>query len=229
MPFPGPGVRHLILALQMKTRKITTTKLGLVYFILIVFLTCCNSRSKNLAACKLHYRNANAKLNSYYQNNNKSLLKEALIEINPATKCSETKLSAIEVKIGLLSLLHEYKNAYQFIDSLNDSDFKYKYKKLMDYNYFRALECESKSDIVNRDKFINKAKVAVQNYLDQEAASNDFNVEVYYDLFFVMSKTESIKKLDYEIDSLKTKHPKDSMYLEGMKIAILKLSKETNP
>jgi hypothetical protein len=158
----------------------------LLFYCLYVIVNGCNGQSKDLENCKLHYRKATANIDIYYQNKDTSLLKNALGDVEQSLECPETKKASIEIKIGILSLLKEYGNAYRYIDSLKDSDFKLKYKKMMDYNYFLALDRESKSDTIGRNRFIDSAKSLIQNYINKESK---FDEEAYYDLFYISSKS----------------------------------------
>ena len=128
-------------------------------------------------------------ISTYYKINEKLLLNKSLNNVEQALKCKETRYKAIDLKISLLILLKKYRNGYKFIDSLSEKDFKKGYKKKMNYNYFLALEYESKADTANRNKYFNEIIAHIQNYIQQENISKDkLNEEAYYDLFSVKAK-----------------------------------------
>ena len=160
-------------------------------------------------------------MNQYYSNKNQSLLNTALKEVEQSLPCPGTRKAAVELKIGLLSLQKKFATAYTFIDSLTDADFKYDYTKAADYNFFRAMEYESKADIANRDKFLSKAVAAVKEHINKEnARNNHFDLESYYTLFFFKKMYVSSQSLETELDLLKRKYPDHVQDLEGIKQSI---------
>lgn len=181
----------------------------------IIFVVGCSNRKND--ECDIHYKNARQFLYKYHINQKRSLLVQALAEIE-RSGCPETALGAVELKISLLSLLKKYKEAYQYIDSLGPGSFKLEYKKGMSYNLFRALEYEGKLDTANRDRFLNKSINTIQSYIDeQDTSESKFNEEAYYDLFLIKSKLENPENLNKDIEKLKKRYPNKLMFWEGIK------------
>ena len=173
----------------MLSQILNKLNIALISFTVIILLGSCNAQSKQLKDCQLSYKNAKADFSTYYKINEKLLLNKSLNNVEQALKCKETRYKAIDLKISLLILLKKYRNGYKFIDSLSEKDFKKGYKKKMNYNYFLALEYESKADTANRNKYFNEIIAHIQNYIQQENISKDkLNEEAYYDLFSVKAK-----------------------------------------
>lgn len=179
---------------------------------MIYFFSSCNGQNKNTDSCNLYQKKARSKLNSYYKNNDKSLLKEALKEAEKSLSCSKN-VGTIELKLSLLALLQDYKSGYEYIETLTDRDFKYKYRKDMNYYYFLSMDYSSKGDTLNRNKFLNKTVESIQNYLDNDATlNNKLNEEAYYDLFSIKKIFMDKQKIDIEIDKLEKKNPNNDFF-----------------
>lgn len=198
-------------------------------FALFGIITGCNGQSKNLKDCKAHYQSAKRMSNDYYRNNNPAMLRSALNEVDKAIQCNETKSKSIELKISLLSLLKEFKVAYEFIDTLKDDNFKYRYKKAMNYNYFRALDYGNKLDTLNSNLFFKKSLKSVQDFIDKESATTTLNEEAYFDLFFIKKQFESKEKMANEIDSLKKKYPEHEQFFDALKGSLNGNVADANP
>jgi len=187
---------------------------------MICFFSSCNGQNKNADSCKFYQKKARSKLNDYYKNNDKSLLKEALTEAEQALKCSKN-IETIELKLSLLALLKDYKSGYEYTKMLTDRDFKYKYKKEMNYYYFLSMDYATKGDTLNRNKFLNKTVQGIQSYLDKEnIRNNKLNEEAYYDLFSFKKMLMNKQKIDIEIDKIEKKYPYNNEFFKALKSSI---------
>jgi hypothetical protein len=197
---------------------------------LILCFTSCNGQSKQSADCIASYKKAKTALNTYYGNNEQSLLQESLNNVEQAIRCEETKFKAIDLKISLLMLLKKYKTGYQFIDSLSEKDFSTGYKKKMNYNFFLAMEYESKKDTFNRNLVLNVVILDIQNYIQNEKMPvGKLDDQVYYDLYTIKSKILDQSKLSTEIDSLKKIYPGQEAFFESLKESFNDESKKSIP
>jgi hypothetical protein len=202
----------------------------LSYLILFALFNSCNGQSKEVEICQVSYKNAKLKLGKYGQDSDKFLIKEAMKHIDTAINCKETRKKSIELKISLLSILKEYKNAYEFIDSLSEDDFLKKYKKTMQYNFFRALEDESKGDISGRNKyFLEIIKEIESNIKSEYATQKMIDEEAYYDLFFIKSKLLSKQEMKAEIGSLKKQYSDKEDFFDILKESFNEETKESYP
>lgn len=196
----------------------------------LILLNSCLGQSANVDKCKTSYKKARENFNSYYKNNDQSLIQEALPNAEQAIQCEQTKYAAIDLKISLLILLKKYKNGHEFIDSLSENDFKVKYKKKMYYNYFIAMEYESNADTVNRDKFLNEIVNSIQNYILAENMPKDkLDEEAYYTLYTIKKRLSSLTQLNNEIDLLKQKYPYEKDFFDALKETLNGEEKSANP
>lgn len=207
------------------SRKISST---ITCCFLFVCFNSCNGQVK-LDDCKESYKSASKSLNAYYKSEEQSLLQDAIFYADQSMKCEETRRRAIDLKISLMALSKNYKRGYEFIDSLDQNDFSKKYKKQMHYNFFKALEYESKADTINARKLYTAIIKDINNYIELEGSSQKpLDQEVYYDLFFVKSKVLLQSQINTEIDELAQKHPSDRDFLVALKSSFAMASKEAN-
>ena len=212
----------------MLSQILNKLNIALISFTVIILLGSCNAQSKQLEDCQLSYKNAKADFSTYYKINEKLLLNKSLNNVEQALKCKETRYKAIDLKISLLILLKKYRNGYKFIDSLSEKDFKKGYKKKMNYNYFLALEHESKTDTVNRNKYFNYIIVDIQNYIQQEKMSKGkFDKEAYYDLFFVKKNFLNLQQVNAEVDLLKEQYPNEKDFFDSLKETLINAEPKT--
>lgn len=157
--------------------------------------------------CKTGAKNANSNLNDYYKNNDPALLNKALYYTEQSMPCKETRLQAVELKISVLMLLKEYKAGYEFIDSLQQSDFNKEYKKKMNYDFFKALEYEANADTLNAHKLYIEAINDLSLYIEKANNDKQIDKDAYYDLYFLKSKILSQRQIEDELEKLAKKYP----------------------
>jgi len=214
----------------MKYKLLDKISQALTFCCLFALVNSCKGQNQNMDSCKAHFDRAKVKMNSFYKKKETSLLKQALNDVEQSLQCPETRHEAIELKIGLLSTSKQYKTAYEFINSLGVADFKYKYEKEMDYNFFRALDYESKSDTANQKIYLNKAKRTVTKYIKEENShTNNLDYNAYYYLFLFMKKTGDVQQINSKADSLKKKNPSSAALIDGLRnVFVNDNSKSTN-
>jgi hypothetical protein len=171
-------------------------KVNLIFFILACFLNSCNGQTTSIDKCQEHLKNAKNAFNSFYKENNQVDLLTALKESELSQDCPETRKGSIEIKISILSLQKEYKRVYMFIDSLSEKDFTKPYKKFMQSNLFKALDCKSKSDIKNRNFYLNSSISEINIFISKQ---KKIDQEAYYDLFLVKSELLSKDELNLSL------------------------------
>ncbi len=191
----------------------------------IIILTSCiflvvllnNSKAQNADSCKSHIKHSRSALYTYQLTKNPDVLKKALAEVDQAMECPLTIKAAVIQKVGLLNLLKEYKTGYTFISTLDEADFWHPYEKDMEYNYFRGMEYETKGDIISRDRYLIKAKEAIQKYIDKESAtSNKLDVVANSELLSMMKAMGDKNGMESKITTLKKSYPNDTTYLKGL-------------
>ncbi len=192
--------------------------------LILTILSSCNGQNTS-KDCKTSYIEAKKKFNKFYTDNNSVLLSDALKDVQKSLNCPETRIASIELKMSALSLLKKYDIAYQFVDSLADKDFSKPYKKKMQYDFFKALNYESKSKIADRNIYYNKAILEIQTFVSNQKTIDQ---EAYYDLFLVKSKILTSEQISDEINNLKTKYPADKDFFESLKESFKDETKQIN-
>lgn len=202
----------------------------LQFFFQILFINTllvnCNGQTNNVDICKKHYKNAQKSLNAFYSEDKQIFLKEALIEVEMSMNCKEIRAKSIDMKISILSLQKEYEKACLFIESLDEKDFSKKYKKSMQYNFFKALNYESKYDTINRNIYLDKAINDINNFIKVQ---NIIDQESYYDLIFIKSRKLTKMQLDAEIGLLVEKYPAEKVFFEILKESFNEDDKQVKP
>jgi hypothetical protein len=188
----------------------------------------CEAQKMAADSCKNHFITARKKLGLYYKTRDNTVLPEAIKTIELSLQCPETRRAAVELKLSLLSLQKQYRNAYYFVNTLSESDFKYSYRKKMNYDFFRALEYESKPDTLKRNVYLNKARAAIEKYIGEQSTHDDkSDMEPYYDLIFIMKKMGSQQRLNTEIDRLKKKYPGTTNMLNALNEGVTSSGRST--
>jgi len=200
-----------------RTRLFQTNKY-IVVLVTFCFFYSCKGQSADVDSCKLNIKIARKNINDFYQNNDKLLLTHAMNSVNKSIQCKETRLGGIEIKLSIYMLLKDYKTGQMFVDSLSETDFKYKYKRFFWSNYFAASDAEFNSDTLDRDKYYSEIIKNVESYINTEdEVKGTFDKEAYYDLFYIKQKVVSQKEVYEQIDKLENKYPSEKIFLESLK------------
>lgn len=185
----------------------------------LCIISCFNScigKSK-MDDCKTGIVNARSVFNTYYKSNDSTLLDGAFRYAEQAMLCKETRLQAVEIKTSLLMLLQKYKSGYKFIDSLQYNDFNKEYKKEMNYNFFKAMEYETKGDTASAYKLYAETVNSVTQYIKTANKNNQIDQDAFYDLFLVKSKILSKEQIENEIEELIKKYPSNEDFFTTLK------------
>lgn len=193
--------------------------------LLITFLCSCNGQTGNEDVCKTNYINARNKINKFYTEKKTVLLSEALQDVEKSLDCQITRSASIELKIAVLYSLKEYNKAYEFINSLEEKDFSKPYEKKMQYNFFKALDCEAKSQDDDKKKYFGIAIMEIQNFINDQKSIDQI---AYYDLFLVKSKVLNEKQFNDELTNLKIKYPNGQDFFEALKESFDEKPKQVN-
>jgi hypothetical protein len=187
-----------------------------------LFFASCKRRAPSYEDCKSHLRDALVDLNDYYRSNKTSSLQKSLENVNESVKCPETRRNSIDIKISVLELLGRYQSGYEFIDSLKEDDFHARYMKKFNYNYFRALDYESKRDTIVSKKILQETISDIQKYINEERMPADsVDEDAYLSLFMIKKKVLDSFQIGSQIDSLKKVFPKSTDYFNILRNTIL--------
>ena len=183
----------------------------LLTFFILLFLGSCSAQTA-LDHCKESLKNARYKLNTFYKSNDGDLLKSAVQDAGYSMLCIETRIPAIEIKISLLVLLENFSTGYEFVDSLTENDFAKPYKKIMNSNFFRAMESEANGDTTRGNFFYRVAIKSVEQYLTTTDKKSQIDKDAYYDLFFLKSRLLSKNEVNNELGLLSKKYPSEKEF-----------------
>jgi len=190
----------------------------LVALLTFVILHGCSAHSKQVNACRSSYKKARADLNAYYKDHDSSMLGSSLADADLAMRCVETRQAAVEMKISLLALMKSFRKGYEFVISLNESDFTMSYKKTMGYQYFLAMDADARGDTLLRNRIFKNICFDIETYIRNEnLPAGKLNEVAYYDLYKMKTKIRSQSQLGMEIDSLKQRYPASSEFFDVLK------------
>jgi hypothetical protein len=207
-------------------------QLSKIFLSTLLFFICMVScgQKKSPEDCQIVLKRATSEMDKYYQLQENVYLENALVDLNKTMLCQETRKKSIELKVSVLVLLTEFKWGENFIDSLNENDFKFPYKKVMNHDYFKALEYENKGDTLSRDKSINKIVDSIDEYIKQKKFSeNNFDDDVFYDFLFMKNKIIKGDAFKREIDSIEKKYPFKTKFFELFREGFDDMPKSTSP
>lgn len=193
------------------------------FFFVLIFNGICSGCQGDTKSekdkCKEAYKEANVRLNEFYQKADQKKLDTALyiVEKN-INACPDYNVRMVNLKIRILILLKAYDRGYKFIDSLDEEKFDKPYKKSFYLKSFRAMGLESQGDSVNRNKQYLGIIDDVLGYIKLHPSDR----EAIADLFFIKAKVEEKSKVLESIDIMRRQgNVSDSMFYEGLKSAIL--------
>lgn len=175
--------------------------------VLLAFIGCNSVKQED--HCNQLYLNASNLLNKYYETDSTMYLiraNESLDSIN----CEKYKYksNAVDLKITIYTLNHEYKKGLEFVHSLDSRDFYKPYQKTMFINHFKAIDCR---DNRVKDSLYYSTTREIDDYL---RSNND--EAALFDLFVIKSKIQDRLTIKREIDSLKSANIYDSLFLDNI-------------
>ena len=154
---------------------------------------------------------------AYKNPNNKASLDSALIIVNRCMKCDSIKTAVVDLKIRLLITLGKFKEGSDFINSLQESDFTFPYKKSLNQDNFIALNFASKLDTVSRDKVYQKMSAYLDGYIKNNNLKSMEFQEAFSDLNALSKNFIDSISLNRLIDSLQIKYPDEEKFLNFFK------------
>jgi len=132
-------------------------------------------------------------------------------------KCDSIKAAVVDLKIRLLITLGKFKEGFDFIDSLQVSDFTYPYKKKLNHDNFIALNFESKKDTVSRNLTYRKMASDLKTYINNNSLKSKEFQEAFTDLSSLTGNLDNSTLSNGQIDSLKLKYPDETKFLDFFK------------
>lgn len=146
-----------------------------------------------------------------------SALDSALNLANECMQCNEFRKAAVDLKITLLVSMEKYSDGIGFINSLNESDFAFRYKKKFMAKALQALEYNSKKDTTKRDLVYKEMANDIEQYIKSENINDKEFVEVYTDLFSIKEKYLDAVQINMEVEILKNRYPDKQSFFDFFK------------
>lgn len=154
---------------------------------------------------------------AYNSPDNRASLDSALILVNRCMRCDSIKAAVVDLKIRLLLTLGKFKEGSEFIDSLQESDFAFPYKKALTRDNFIALNFASQMDTVSRDKVYQKMSAYLNSYMKSNNLKSKEFQEAFNDLNALPGNFIDSISLNRFIDSLLIKYPDQEKFLNFFK------------
>lgn len=191
-----------------------------------VFVSCQGADRSNNTDCQNLYKDANSRLNEYYQYADPKKLDTALAVIEGnISVCPEYEARMVNLKIRLLILLKAHDHGYKFIDSLDEAKFDKSYKKNFYLKSFKAMEFESTGDSININKQYKEIVYDISEYLTKYPSDK----EAIADLFFTKVKIENKQEVLRDLKLMQQKNDNiDRDFFDGLKTAVFEIETVSN-
>jgi hypothetical protein len=177
-----------------------------IFLLLFLMFFCCRAQIKsNDKICKEKFAEARSLAEIGYIR--PSALDSAMVLLNECLKCDSIKVAVVEFKLRILIQKKNYYDGLRFIDSLNESDFIYPYKKNFLKKNFEALNYASQNDIVKSQLIYKQMSADLERYISEKKMSNKEFEDIYIELFEVKQRFLDKEQIKKEVEDLKKKYP----------------------
>lgn len=190
------------------------TSLALIFLMVSAIPVFLNSCKPHTNQCRSRFNKLTDFTNHYAISSRPSTLDSALILANQCMQCDSFRKSVIELKIRILISMNKYAYASKFVDSLDDNDFSYPYKKTSTKMSIRALAA---NDTSNRNIILRQETAYLKEYINTSNLDNREFEEVYLDLFDAESRFLDVNTIKLQLDALKEKFPEKSNFFEQLR------------
>lgn len=182
----------------------------------LFFLCSCNGQLNNsFGNCSDNFKKVRDI--AYLGSTRQSALDSALSLCNEVISCSaETELqkAAIDFKIKLLINMRRFSDGVRFVDSLPTKSFIYEYKKTFLLKSLIALNFIASNDTVKLVPTYKQIVDELENYAKGKSLDDKEFKEVYTDIFSVKQKFLSAKRINEDIEVLKSKFPEKRAFFD---------------
>lgn len=181
----------------------------------ILFFCSCKGQLNKTDSCKRKFKEARdlAYLNPARQ----SALDSSLILVNECLQCDSIKKAVVDLKITLLISMKKYTEGISFIDSLNENDFTFGYKKNLMSKSLYALDYGSKNDTIKKNLLYKEIADGIEKYIKEQTISNTEFKEIYTDLFAVKENYLDSNQINKEVEDLKKLYPAQETFFNFFK------------
>lgn len=132
-------------------------------------------------------------------------------------QCDSIRKAVVDFKITLLVSMKKYAEGISFIDSLNENDFTFGYKKNLISKSVQALDYSSKNDTIKQDLVYKEIANDIEKYITKQNISKKEFKEIYTDLFSVKEKYMDAGQINKEVEDLKKLYPEKEAFFDFFK------------
>ncbi len=204
----------------MKKVLVLVFTLGIFYF----NIKCSNgSTVQNQKDCKMIYNESINHINNFYIKNDKNELQLSLSKINSYTDfCSEYRNRFYNAKITVLMLMKDFKQGYEFVNTLKVEEFQFAYKKNLYLKTFKALLLEKEGNLIDRNKLFLEITEEISTYL----LNDQLNKEALSDLFYTKIRFQEIEGVLNDLEIKQKENEQNREFLEILKETLLSMPKD---
>lgn len=154
---------------------------------------------------------------AYNNSTSSAALDSALKIANTCLKCDNIRKEVVDFKITLMIAMQKFDEGVRFIQSRQESDFTYKYKKDFLAKTLSVLQLKSNHDTA-AEKIMYKTMASdIEVYLTKEKMSENEFKEIYTDLFSVKRNYLDDNEIKLQVEMLKKKYPKKASFFDFFK------------
>lgn len=186
-----------------------------VSFFLILQFCSCNGQLNTNDSCKKKFKEARDL--AYANSTRHSALDSALHLANECMQCDSIRKAVVDFKITLLASMKKYAEGISFIDSLEENDFTFEYKKNLISKSLQAFDYEFKNDTIKQKLVYKEIADDIEQYIKKQNISNAEFKEIYTDLFTVKEKYLDANQINKEIEDLKKLYPEKEAFFDFFK------------
>ena len=139
-------------------------------------------------------------------------LDSAITFLNASMSCDSIKNAVIELKITVLITMKKIDEAMKFVDSLNENNFRYPYKKKLVYNSLQTFK-----DSSIKKEIYSEMRADLTQYLASHNIGGKEFEEAYTELSAIKEYLHDTANINKEIDSLIILHPDRERFLNFFK------------
>jgi hypothetical protein len=154
---------------------------------------------------------------AYSNPTNKASLDSSLTLVNRCMQCDSIKTAVVEFKIHLLITLGKFKEGFDFLNSLEVSDFIYPYKRKFNKDNFIALNFASTKDTISRDMTYRNMVTDLERYISSNTLKSKEFQEAFTDLNALTENLNNSSVSKRQIDFQKLKYPGEAKFLDFFK------------
>lgn len=143
-----------------------------------------------------------------------SYLNMALKSLDTSLVCPKSRNKSIEMAISIYFLHKNYESGKHFVESLKSDDFYFSYQKNFYSGLFNASILEENGDTVSKISQYKKMGDEIDLFISENKREG-LEMEVFLNLFFVLSKYQTVEELKAKHVHLKSQFPKQSELIDS--------------